>query len=300
MSKFCFIFFVSLISASAATIFANCTPFVSSVSAAATNTSLACPGFAPSPGFAIDHINVRVRTGISFVSPISLTTRADFSVQGIPTLQVTLSPAQPGQSSSWSDTPVIPFSTFDSFTLDVALMILTGTGLTGWNFSADITYTFHPCICTPIIGTFSNGTWTFINGPSGVWFDPPFAGGFDYVGTGGTQFTQITLPPGFGSSFNISYGPGFSTSLGTFGSGVTVDFAALTGGPLSSFRLTGIDPLVDSANPIGFPLQVFFSAPTGSFTQTAIEAVPEPGTWSLTMLSGAWLAWRYRRRVSRA
>ena len=81
---------------------------------------------------------------------------------------------------------------------------------------------------------------------------------------------------------------------------MTVDFATLAGGPLSAFRIDGINPQVDTANVNAFPLQVFFSTATGSFTQTALTGVPEPGTWSLTLLSGMGFACMRIRRLVRA
>ena len=138
-------------------------------------------------------------------------------------------------------------------------------------------------IATAILS--SNGFFNSI--PTGSWTDPPLANGYDYTGTGGTTFTMIMLPPGFSSPFDIFYGPGFGTSLGTFAGGTLVDFTTLTGGALSSFRIAGINPLVDSANNAAFPLAVFFSTATGSFTQTA-NTVPEPASWMLT--AGAVLA----------
>ncbi len=138
------------------------------------------------------------------------------------------------------------------------------------------------------------GTWIFNNVPSGLFFDPPFANGFEYTGTSGTTFTQITTPTGFASPFTILYGPGFANSTGPVNGGATVDFTAL-GGAVDAFRVTGIDPTVDAANALAFPLQIFFSNSTGSFTQTPLEAVPEPGTWGLaaaTLLGLAGLRWR--------
>lgn len=143
-----------------------------------------------------------------------------------------------------------------------------------------------------------NGTgWVFSNVQSGLWFDPPFTNAFDYEGQSGTTFDSITLPTGYGSTFDILTGPGFSNLLGTFGAGSSVNFLTLAGGPLSAFRLSGINPAVDAALPNAFPLQIFFnSGANGSFTQTAVSDVPEP---SLLVFSFAALGAMCRLRRKR-
>jgi len=81
---------------------------------------------------------------------------------------------------------------------------------------------------------------------------------------------------------------------------ITMRFSliALLSAPLTlaGAIFTGINPSVDAANPNAFPLQIFFSASTGSFTQTAF--VPEPSTFALIIVAGAALALR-RRAFSR-
>ncbi|MDX1979889.1 MAG: nidogen-like domain-containing protein, partial [Bryobacteraceae bacterium] len=107
---------------------------------------------------------------------------------------------------------------------------------------------------TPILpnGTNAAGQWLFVGIPTGLWSDPPNTYGFDYAGTGGTLFTQVGLPTGFLDPFSIFTGPTFSTLLGTFAGGTTVDFVSLAGSALSQFRITGINPTFDStANPAG-------------------------------------------------
>jgi hypothetical protein len=122
--------------------------------------------------------------------------------------------------------------------------------------------------------TFTTGNWTF-NGSTGLWYDPPLVGAFEYDGTSGTTFNSITLPGGY-SSVNVFSGPAFSTFLGTCSAGSTVDFVALTGASVGAFRIVGINPNVDAADPNAYPVQIFFNSPTGSITQTVI---PEPGTF---------------------
>jgi hypothetical protein len=134
----------------------------------------------------------------------------------------------------------------------------------------------------------ANGQWTFVNVFSARWFDPPLVDAFDYAGLNGTTFDGITLPPGFSNNFAVYDG---ATLLGYFAGGSSVDFLTLAGGPLGAFRIGGITPLVDAADAAAFPLQIFFSTPTGSFTQTAV--VPEPSTWAL--VAGAGLLMLRRR-----
>lgn len=130
--------------------------------------------------------------------------------------------------------------------------------------------------------------WVFTNVPSGMWFDPPYVDGFDYVGTGGTLFSSITLPTGFGNALQVWAN---GNQLGTFTGGSAVNL-----GDVGSFQVRGINPLVDAALSNAFPLQIFFTGGgTGSFTQTGIEAVPEPSTW--VMLAAGALVVLRRRRV---
>lgn len=145
----------------------------------------------------------------------------------------------------------------------------------------------------PILPTSGGaGTWNFTNGNSGLWYDPPLVDAYDYTGTGGTLFNSITLPTGFTAPFDVYNG---STFIGSFAGGSAVNFVALTGGAVSSFRVGNINPLADAGSPTAFPLQIFFSTPTGSFTQTGVAAVPEPST-SLALVALAAWGWRRCRR----
>lgn len=125
--------------------------------------------------------------------------------------------------------------------------------------------------------------YQFNNARSGAWYDPPDTWGYQYDALGGTLFTGLGLPTGFANPFDVWYGAGFGTRLGAFAGGSAVDFVALLGNGLDAFRITGISPRVDSADPFGFPTQLFFENPTGnSFTMTPlVAAVPEPSTWLL-------------------
>ena len=187
-----------------------------------------------------------------------------------------------------------PVGTTDSFAVEVTSVANTSF-VDVSNASVFATFCYAPSIPSPLCPVLPSGGgigyWTF-SGQSGLWFDPPATSSYEYTGTGGTTFTRINLVTGFGA-VNVQYGPGFASSLGSFAGGSMVDFVALTGGPLSAFRISGINPSVDAADPNAYPLQVFFSSANGTFTQ---NAVPEPATYSL-FIAGAILAGLLKAKV---
>ena len=148
------------------------------------------------------------------------------------------------------------------------------------------------------------GTFTFEEVPSGNWFDPPLAEGFNYTMTGNSLFTEVGLPVGIDADnlYNILVG---NTSLGQFAGGDTINFANLFGSNVSQFSITGINPAVDAANPNAFPTFLSFDTPTASFTMSAItgdvppQGVPEP-TSTLGLLTfgllGANSVWKRRQQ----
>jgi PEP-CTERM motif len=149
------------------------------------------------------------------------------------------------------------------------------------------------------IAVLPNGqrVYTFTNTPGGFWYDPPGTSGFEYTGIAGTLFSSIELPTGF-SNFTITYGPAFGTTLGSFGAG-PVNFVSLAGGALGAFRITGINPTVNSDDLNAFPLLVHFAGGgNGSFSMTGLSDVPEPGTWALVLV-GLGVAARRRHSNSR-
>jgi len=80
--------------------------------------------------------------------------------------------------------------------------------------------------------------------------------------TGVSQFTKIlSFPVGVDSDdqFTVSVG---GQGLGTFHVGQSVDFVALTGGPVPAFEVKDIGPLVDAADSLAFPIQLEFDQPT--------------------------------------
>lgn len=129
---------------------------------------------------------------------------------------------------------------------------------------------------TPVLPSSQSpgGEFFFTNVHSGSWVDPPLVEGFHYqMTTPGSLFTGITgFPTGFSSPFTVSAG---GSVLGQFVPGQTLTFP---GGGVSSFDVTGIQPLADAADPLAFPLQLTFNTPTASFTMQGIEPVPEPST----------------------
>ena len=138
----------------------------------------------------------------------------------------------------------------------------------------------NPILPTSIVGT----VMFFRGGPSGAWFDPPAVPGFEYVMTGGSLFTQIEdFPTGFTSPFTVETG---GQVLGSFTPGQALTFP---NGGVSSFRVTGINPLVDATNPTAFPLKIAFNTPTADFTMQGITAnatgdvAPEPGSLALLL-----------------
>jgi hypothetical protein len=133
-------------------------------------------------------------------------------------------------------------------------------------------------IATPLLPTSSTGgTFVFNAAPSRQWFDPPATDGYFYEMTGGSLFTSILgFPTGFTSPFEVYSGGSY---LGSFSPGDTLSFS---GGGVSSFTIKGIDPTVDSGDPLAFPLQLEFNTPTADFTMTALPpttgTVPDSGT----------------------
>jgi hypothetical protein len=147
----------------------------------------------------------------------------------------------------------------------------------------------------------SSAGFAFHSGPSGSWFDPPLAHGYRFDATGLGQFAKIlNFPVGIDSDDQFSVWVS-GQELGQFHVGESVDFVALTGAPVPSFDVKGIGPLVDSADPIAFPIQLEFDQPTADFEMiplyTSAEATPRNAganpdslTCTLPVLGETWQA----------
>jgi uncharacterized repeat protein (TIGR03803 family) len=133
----------------------------------------------------------------------------------------------------------------------------------------------------PILPDNAGGApFIFNNVASDMWFDPPLVPAFMYTAQPGTIFSQILdFPTGFSSPFTVAAA---GSTLGQFGPGQSVSFAGFPGGGVSEFTVSGINPLVDTENPRGFPLRIGFTTPTGSFVMTA---VPEPSALALGLFA---------------
>jgi len=135
------------------------------------------------------------------------------------------------------------------------------------------------------------GQFAFENVPSGLWYDPILANGYDFQTTDGSLFTSILdLPTGFSDRFTVTTD---GNVLGEFGPGESVDF----GSGVSSFSISGINPGTDPNDNLAFPIQLAFDTSIASFTMTPV-VVPEP-TSSLACLAMGTVALARRRRSYR-
>jgi hypothetical protein len=102
--------------------------------------------------------------------------------------------------------------------------------------------------------------------------------------TGSSLFTSIQdLPLGFQDPFIVT-SPG-CTIPGTYDPGQRVDFAALCGGGVSTFTITGINPSFDPTNPEAFPIQIAFNTRTADFIAEPLGPVSTPEPSSVVLLS---------------
>lgn len=266
--------------------------------------SVNCPGIVAAQGYGIEQLAIRglasMQTTIEGqvgTAAVTLTPQGAGSAISPVTLNLAINnnfTASSGVQLGPITNLTLAVATIAGFTVDIGTTTtgdIADTGsVTVWLFY-EVTAN-GTTQANPILPTSGNGnTWTFTNGNSGFWYDPPLVDTYDYVAAPGTTFTGITLPTGFASAFQVFDGVTF---VGSFAGGTTVNF----GSPTTAFRVAGINPLVDAASPTAFPLQIFFSGATGSFTQTGIEAVPEPSSIGLAMSALVLAVWR--RRSARA
>jgi hypothetical protein len=133
------------------------------------------------------------------------------------------------------------------------------------------------------------------------WFDPPFADGFEYEIDGAGEFFSFKIAPGFGTLTlevgGVSYGP---VTEGTEYNFLT-DFGL---DDISVFRLLGIDPDLDIADPgfaTAFPTFLDFTDGVDFFMSAIVNdtppSVPEPASLGLLTLGFSVMMWRRRRSV---
>jgi len=152
------------------------------------------------------------------------------------------------------------------------------------------------CLPVPVSGPFRPAAicYTFLGGPSGGWFDPASASGYEYQMTGNSLFTDILgFPAGFAGPFDVMSSG--CTIPGTFAPGDSLDFVALCGHGVSAFTITGIIPSFDPTDLQAFPIQLAFSTPTADFEAEPLgSAIAEPS--GVFLLSGALLGLAVLRR----
>lgn len=136
---------------------------------------------------------------------------------------------------------------------------------------------FGPTTSTPNPG----GGWEFVDVlGTGRWFDPPLTGGYIYQTDGNSSFVAVQLPTTIGDSDNqYLVDDGINVPFLVNG-GVTHSFLT----PVSSFQVTGIDPVVDGGDPLAFPTFLQFDQTIVSFTQTPL-VIPEPASAIFAMLA---------------
>lgn len=128
----------------------------------------------------------------------------------------------------------------------------------------------HPYLPYPV-----NGASEFPSLPPG-YYDPAAASGFNYQLADGARFTRaFDFPTGFNGPFTVLVD---GQVVGQYAAGDTVDFSSFPGGGVTSFTVKGINPTVDSSDPLAFPLGLDFDRATAIVTMVA---VPEPSTWAL-------------------
>jgi hypothetical protein len=180
----------------------------------------------------------------------------------------------------------------DSLGTVVASSRSTGAPTSGFVFATNEGVVRGSTPSLPILPTGSSSpagcdcvSFDFDNAPSGWWFDPPVAEGYEYRMQAGSDalFTSVLdFPPGFDGPFTVVAD---GATLGVFGPGEPVDFVALLGHGVGSFLVTGIAPGVDPEDPQAFPIKLAFDQPFASFAMTAITTVPEPGAAMLAVVA---------------
>ena len=154
----------------------------------------------------------------------------------------------------------------------------------------------------PLLPGSEAAPWTFNNAFSGRWYDPALTDGYTFEMLSDSLFTGITSLPSFLEDPVTVRAD--EVVVGTFGAGEMVDFTGFSGGGVSKFSITGINPLIDGDDPRAIPIQLAFNSPLADFSMTPIaaqQAVPEPGSMALLgtgLLS--LIGFRCRRQVAEA
>jgi hypothetical protein len=222
-------------------------------------------------GFRTEPVNIHSVTGLSPEGWATLDTKIDFSLRLLGRVRT-----QDNHILTLNNSLLRLQAEVDSGTV-VDEQTQAGTASILGGFIEEGTFQEEPILPT----SQESGQLVFKNTVTGRWFDPPTAYGFEYSMLSNSVFTQILgFPTGFSNLFTITVG---NRVLGQFQPGDTVDFVALLGQGVSSFSLTGINPLADPENPTAFPLQLTFNTNTADFQMTALspnqpESVPEPST----------------------
>ncbi|MEX2261897.1 MAG: hypothetical protein WD696_08085 [Bryobacteraceae bacterium] len=150
------------------------------------------------------------------------------------------------------------------------------------------------------------GTFEFPEPIPRRWYDPPFVDSFVYALDAGSLFTEVGLPPA-----TFPYGPvdiivpGFGVVAADLAMGSSFLFTGFPGGGVPTFTISGISPLIDSADPdftTAFPTFLDFTGSPSLLSMDAVfvssPAVPEPGSLGLAAAGVLLLAavHRFRRR----
>jgi|GEM_PF-4898854 len=130
------------------------------------------------------------------------------------------------------------------------------------------------------------------------WCDPPMVDQFEYVVAGPGAVDGVTLPtyPGEDKEYNVDIWDGaawISVAVDVL-AGDEISFIDSGHLDVTRFRITGIDPPADSADPMAFPLGITFSQ-VGTY-DVEMTGTPEPTSLALMALVGAAVLRRRRRR----
>lgn len=145
------------------------------------------------------------------------------------------------------------------------------------------------------------GEFEFPAPQPGRWFDPPFADGFKYTLDGGATFTTVGAPPASFGFDTLTILDDLGNVIGTLLPG---EFFDLSPFDLTTFSLTGIDPLLDITAPgftTAFPTFLDWRGAASTLHMDSIIAsvpvsVSEPQVTLLLAIGMAGMIF-YRRRL---